>query len=64
MYKSSKGFRVILNSIDDKKVNNIKKIQSPNNFASALFNGTMGRRRDESMDMGRGKDLVQRNTSL
>lgn len=65
VYKSSKGFRVILNGMDEKKVNNMKKIQSPTNFASALFNGASVRRKDDSMDIpGRGKDAVQRNTSL
>lgn len=36
VYKSSKGFRVILNSVDDKKTTNIKKLQSPNSSFVAL----------------------------
>lgn len=36
VYKSSKGFRVILNSVDEKKTANIKKVQSPNTSFVAL----------------------------
>jgi hypothetical protein len=36
VYKSSKGFRVILNSVDEKKTANIKKIQSPNSSFVAV----------------------------
>ena len=60
VYKSSKGFRVILNSIDDKKISNIKKLQSSNNFGSGLFNGGQSRKNDE----GGARELAQRNPSL
>ena len=65
VYKSSKGFRVILNSIDERKVNNVKKVQNSNNFASALFPVGSSKRKDEQVDGGtRIKEQVQRNSSL
>lgn len=61
VYKSSKGFRVILNSIDEKKISNIKKLQSPNNFASGLFNSQAKRGGEPDAQAG---NVHQRNVSL
>lgn len=60
VYKSSKGFRVILNSIDERKISNIKKLQSPNNFTSGIFNNQTKRGGDGDAQ-GSG---AQRNQSL
>jgi hypothetical protein len=49
VYKSSKGFRVILNSIDEKKMSYIKQLQSPSNMGSSLF--TSGQKKKEELEL-------------
>lgn len=61
VYKSSKGFRVILNSIDEKKISNIKKLQSPTSFGTGLFQGGQAKKKDEVESKDQG---LQRNPSL
>lgn len=59
VYKSSKGFRVILNSIDEKKISNIKKLQSPTNFGSGIFAAGQKKKEDGERDQP-----LQRNPSM
>lgn len=63
IYKSSKGFRVILNSIDDKKQSNgLKKTQSiaSNIGASNLMTPSGHKKREE----GEPKELFGRKVSM
>lgn len=69
VYKSSKGFRVILNSIDEKKTNNIKKLQTPTAYTAGMFPPQQSglivnqKKREESEDKP-AQAQVQRNVSL
>lgn len=65
VFKSSKGFRVILNSVDERKISNYKKISNSSNLM-AKANGTQSlRREDDSHQSGRlSTDKHIRNISM